>query len=228
MKSELQLLIEAYQKEHDYLENEMNTCTKDWDFEGAEAFRKSLVHTKRRLRVLKNLDNPHFDEINYLKWRISYISQLEVEEKRSRFSVERMKAEIPDLERAIMEMEATKPGPKIDSDEIILSFEKMLSGEISSFEVEINKLELSIIISKVEETLKINIESQKGKAIYQNTIIFGRHDLKRIGFQFDESSGLLEIENFDSSKILNTLETLSQIFFDVFGLYGVIGAKIKY
>jgi len=32
MKNELQILIEELQREHDYLENELNACIQEWDF----------------------------------------------------------------------------------------------------------------------------------------------------------------------------------------------------
>jgi len=46
MKSNLQLLLDQIQQEHDYLEENLNRCIQRWDFEGAEAFRRPLLWVK--------------------------------------------------------------------------------------------------------------------------------------------------------------------------------------
>lgn len=228
MKKELQILIEELQKEHDLLEKEMNICIKSWDFKGAEAFSKPLIYTKQKLQILRNLDNPNFDEINDLKRRIKNINELEVKDEISRFAFERMKARIPRYEEELKNLQKTKPEFHIEGDELIICLEKLSTGELSSFELEVKENKLSILFEKIEETLKIRIESKDPSRIKYHTGSFGISELKGIGFKVNESNAVLEIDNFKSSNVLDVIEILALIVYNVFRLYGGKQARIKH
>ncbi|MBK9256918.1 MAG: hypothetical protein IPM42_15660 [Saprospiraceae bacterium] len=64
MKSDLEILIEHLQSEVDYLQSSMDECVAEWDFERAKAFREPLILTKRKLMVLKYLQNPNYEKIS--------------------------------------------------------------------------------------------------------------------------------------------------------------------
>jgi len=74
MQSLLKVLIDELQKEYDYLEKELNLCIKEWDFEGAEAFKKPFISVKKKLLILKNIENPNFDRITSLR---RYLERIE-------------------------------------------------------------------------------------------------------------------------------------------------------
>ena len=228
MKNELQILVEEIQREHDYLEKEMNTCIKESDFQGADAFHNSLIYTKQKLRILKNLENPNFDKINGLKRRIEYFKSIEVENELFKSSIERMKASIPALETELRSLEQTKPIFKNDSDELIIYLEKLLSGDLTFFELEIKENKLSIQINKNDNTLEIILSSLKNTQIKQHFIRYGVSELNNIGFTINESNAILRIEDFETSKIKEVIEILSRITFDILRLYGNQRAKIKY
>ena len=67
MKKNIDILLAHLQKEHDYLETEMNLCIAEWDFLGAETYRKPLRLVKSRLEVAKSLKNPQHRIISRLR-----------------------------------------------------------------------------------------------------------------------------------------------------------------
>ena len=71
MKTDLEILIEHLQSEYDYLKSSMDECVAEWDFDGAKAFREPLIFTRRKLNVLKCLENPNFKKINELVGMVS-------------------------------------------------------------------------------------------------------------------------------------------------------------
>lgn len=71
MKKNIDILLAHLQKEHNYLETEMDICIAEWDFLGAEAFRKPLRHVKSKLEVAKSLKNPQHKAIRRLETMIT-------------------------------------------------------------------------------------------------------------------------------------------------------------
>ena len=60
MKTDLEILIEHLQSEFDFLKSTMDQCVAEWDFEAALSLRESIRYTKRKLDVLKCLQNPNY------------------------------------------------------------------------------------------------------------------------------------------------------------------------
>ncbi len=136
MIAALQILIEGLQKEHDFLENEMNLCIKDWDFLGAEAFRIPLEYMRIKLATLKNLENPNYDEINSLQYRIERINTFESKDKILKSVYEPMKSKIPEYEQELSKLENIKSRFHIDGEELIICFKKIIAGKLKRFEIE--------------------------------------------------------------------------------------------
>ena len=84
MKTDLEILIEHLQSEYDYLKSSMDECVAEWDFDGAKAFREPLIFTRRKLNVLKCLENPNFKKINELVGMVSRMEKSLTERKNQR------------------------------------------------------------------------------------------------------------------------------------------------
>ncbi len=228
MKNELQLLIEELQNEHDLLENEVNLCIEGRDFIGAEAFNKSLVHTKQNLSILKNLENPNFDKIRSLKNSIKYYDGLKITDEFPSYFVERAKAKIPALEKELEQLEKRKIEDRNDNDKIIECLEQLVSGVLSYFEIHFADKKLKIRFEKLHDSLNIYLQATHLSNFYKNILDIKHAELKQIGFVLEESGARLEIESFGQHKILDIMETLSRIIYDVFRLYGTKQAEIRY
>lgn len=227
MKNELQILIEELQREHDYLENELNACIKEWDFEGAKAFKEPLFYTREKLRILKNLDNPDYDKIVGLRGKIERIKNYEAKDEYSKFAIQRMKDKIPEYEKELSNLENKEKQFHYDSDELIICFERIMNKEIQEFELEVNNEGVVFKISEKNSNLKIEIRRVDKYSLDYTTTRMGLIELKRMGFLVAEKNAVKEIEEFEERKILPTIELLSRISYEVFRLYGDKKGKIK-
>lgn len=227
MKNEHQILIEELQREHDYLENELNTCIKEWDFEGAEAFKVPLFYTREKLQILKNLDNPDHDNIVELREKIERLKNHETKDEFLQFAIQRMKNKIPEYEKELSNLENKKRRFHYDSDELIICFEKIINKEIEEFEIEIEENGIAFEISIKESKLKIEIRGTDKHTLEYKTTKMGLIELKKMGFLVMETNATIEIEEFEEKKILSVIELLSRIAYDVFRLYGNKKGNIK-
>ena len=136
MINELQILIEVLQSEHDYLENELKACINEWDFEGAEAFKKPLFYTREKLRILKNLDNPDYDKILDLRNKIERLKNYETEDEFKKIVIQITKDKIPEYENELSNLENKERQFYYNSDELIICLERIINKEISELEFE--------------------------------------------------------------------------------------------
>jgi hypothetical protein len=227
MKSDLHILIEELQREHDYLEEELNTCLKEWDFKGAEAFKEPLFYTREKLRILKNLENPDFDSIVSLRGKIERLRDYEGTDEIAKFATQRMKDRIPEYEKELLKLENNEKKIHDDSDELIICLEKVLAKKISQFDIAVEDEGIVFEISKKERILKIEIRRSDNYTLDYTTTKNGLTKLKTMGFQINEMNAIKEIRDFQEKKILSLIELLSRIAFEVFRLYGNKEAKIK-
>lgn len=232
MKSELQILIDELQKEHDLLEKEMNSCVKEMDYLGAEAYKTPFVYTKEKLRVLRHLENSNFDKINSLKHRIKHTKGITKEDFSSEIFIKRIKSRLPEYEKELKQLESIKNNFHQDKDELIICLEKIDSGELNSFDLEIEDGYICIKIFKENGGIKIVIQmkASRKEPLRRITTPQGRSELKKMSFDITEESANLWIDKFDKTKIPFVMEILSRIAYDVFRLYrdGNKIAKIKY
>jgi len=225
MESELQILIAELQREHDYLENELNACLKGWDFEGANAFKEPLFYTREKIRILKNIENPAHDKIISLKGKIERFKNYEMIGEYSKFPIQNKEDLIHDYEKELSQLENKERRFHYDSDELTICLEKILSKKISQFEIEVD--EILFVISRKKTTLIIEILRTDNHTFDYPTTRKGLTELKRMGFEVSEQNAIKEISDFQEDKISPTIELLSRIAYEVFRLYGDKKAKIK-
>jgi predicted transcriptional regulator len=227
IKNELQILIEELEKEHDYLENELNACIKEWDFEGAETFKTSLIYTKEKLRILKNLDNPNYDQILRLKRTIEIFKTYEAEDALSQSAILRRQERISAYEKEISNLESKESRFHCDNDALIICLEKIINKEIKGFELEIDNGGVIFEVFKMDSNLKIEIRRTDNHSLGYTTTNVGLAELKKMGFLATPENAVKQIEEFEATKILPTIELLSRVAYEVFSLYGDKKGKIK-
>lgn len=137
MKTNLEILIEHLQSEYDNLKSSMDECVAELDFDGAKAFREPMIFTRRKLNILKSLENPNFNKINQLLGLISNMEKSLTEQKfeidcldeHSRQELEdhlneSTKSRIKKSKIELEKLESIEPEHRIDGDKIL----EMLEG----------------------------------------------------------------------------------------------------
>ncbi len=226
MKNTLQLLIEELQKEHDFYEQEMNACIKEWDFINAAAFKKPIFNVREQLRILNNLDNPEYDKIYSLKGRIEQIKNMEVNNPILSYWMERMKDKTAKYEKELSALESKGRKPYCDNDVLMRSLEKVITAEIKQFEIKIEDGDITIEISKKENSLIIEIRNTSQYSLKSKMSPRGFAEMKKLGFQINDQHAIKEICEFQAKNIPQVIEFLARITFDVFRLYGNREAEI--
>ena len=245
MKSDLQILIDEVQKEHDFLEGEMNSCVRDLDFLGAEAFRKIFFLKKEELRMVKNLDNPNHGEIQNLKRILKKLSKPESEDEflkslKKRWGakiqesknkdeilkslIKRRKANIQEYESKLLKLESAVRKPYQDSEELMIGLEHIFSNKINRLEIIVEEEEVMILILKQKKSLMIEIKATD-KHFWNRSKLA---TLKRIGFEVNEENVFQKNKELEKTDIPQVLEILSRVFFEVFRFHRVQKVLIKY
>ena len=223
MNSELKILIAALQQEHDFLENEIKNCIDDWDFKGAEAFKAPFFHTKEALRILKNVDDPYFEEIEYVKKKIDYLVAYSWEDE----PLVPFMGETISYKEKLAYLENAKKPEHYDSDELIKCFERMVDGALAQFAIEIDEISVMITVSKVAGDLKMEIRQTNDYSFVDATGYRGITRLKVMGFIVSEDHAVITITDFGVKKIQWMITLLSRMAYEVYGLYGDKKAKIR-
>lgn len=224
MKTGLQLLIEVLQKEKDYLEQEIQTCIKEQDYLGANAFTGPLEYTSEKLQILKNLDNSNYDKIRTLKNDIRWLKEMARIDK---YGFKRWQERLTEHKANLFKLEKETKKFHIDNDELIIGLEKLLSKEILGLEFVLNE-KLIFSLSIKETTLKIEIKRRDAHSLDDTATRLGQAELRIMGFQVNDKNAVKEIPDFQENKILPTIELLSRITYDVFGVFGGKEAKITW
>jgi hypothetical protein len=230
MKTDLEILIAHVQSEYDYLKASLEECMSEWDFKGAEAFRKPLIFTEKRLNVLKSLENPNFNKIKGLLTTISKLEKYltdpqnnveflddkmghEVNESRSKWTkikIEENKAELDRLLSIPLVF-------RMDDDKILGLLEDLDRKQISQLEFEIRKGKLYLYLRVKDDHGEIEIKavnSSMSSYIVEPMI----PTLKQLGFSMETYTK--QIPNFSKIDKLIVLTELSIIYFEVFGVFG--------
>lgn len=197
MNLELLTLIDELQKEVDFLEKEMKRCAAEYDFVGAEAFRVPFFRTRSKLRVLKNLENPNYDQMLYLRSRIAWNEKKTIDDSLSSTYLEMTKDLIAESKTELSKLEKIKIRNHIDTDELIKCIEKVLSSVISRFTLIFSKKNVEIIVFKEEVGLKIKLSMTNDRALTNNLQFGGLQKLKRIGFEVFEQHAILKVVEAD-------------------------------
>lgn len=219
MKTGLQILVEELQKEYDYLEGEMKDCINEWEFEEAEALKKPLAYTGAKLQVLKNLENPHYDQIQLLKGEFEHLREMMLNEGYSEEDVEELVADIQDVKESISALEGIDTEFRYDSDHLIQCLERIISGEIRCFELMARQEEIGFEICGVYGDLTVNVKTDYPEGLEYFIAESDLMNLKRMGFKLNGETAEKRVQNFGPSKILDVLQLLGRVSFEVLRLY---------
>jgi uncharacterized protein YukE len=227
MKNDLDLLIDHFQAERDYLKSELDACIAEWDFEGAMAFKEAFARTNQKLSVLLSLQNPHFQKIKSLESGITKLEKIISDNMYDRgdFSestIQMMQNSIRKILKKqkdeLEQLKAIKKESRVDDDKILELFEMIENNEIHSieFDVMINKVKLILKVVDDEAILTLissNHVPIDGYFHHQSPKI-----LKDLGW--DVSTYSKTIPNFRQYDKLLILEELSIIYFEIFNIFG--------
>ncbi|MEM9834722.1 MAG: hypothetical protein AAF944_29135 [Bacteroidota bacterium] len=225
MKKDIQLLIEEMQNEHDRLEREMRDCVEMGFFQEAAVFQQSLFYTDQKLRTLKNIEYPNYDQINVLKRRIDRTNELKSKISPSAWLTHFEREAVRDKQELI-EMEKLSAKPQLDSDELIKCLEALLADEIVYFCLEFDKGDAKIEVKQRGEDLQLHLKSIDGEPLEDFISFYGKSELRRIGFTVSEQAATLQLQA-KPQEILTVVEILSRVTFDALGFYVGRGV-IKY
>jgi len=220
MKTNLEILIDELQAECDLLQEELNFCIYDSDFEGAHAFNKSLNYTRNQLQIIRNIENPNWTKIEEYKRRIQQLEKLKEDSPFYKMMIKRL----PEYQVSLDELLAIPPKKyALEGEQIPASLEALLKGEIRKITLQMNDDNAEIHFKLIEKILNLHLIIQSKFADKNRRYAI----LKNMGFEIEQDNNMsMQIADFNSSKISNVLEILALIIYDVLGLSGNEKAQI--
>lgn len=239
MKSDHEILIDHLQSEYDYLKSSMDECVAEWDFDGAKAFREPLILTKRKLILLKSLENSNFSQINRLtdlismlekslnerKFKIDLLDEVSLQ-RMEEHSNQKSKDRINYYQTELEKLKSIKPRQRIDDDKLLELLERLERHEINEIEFELKKDKISLILRINNDRGEIKFRPQKGVNLESYFLNSKKSILRNLGYSIEIYRK--DIPNFHNLDKIKILEELAIIYFEVFGIFGKkINVKIK-
>lgn len=226
MKTNLEFLIDWFQKEYDRLHQEINGNILNGDFESAAGMRKAYFRASSTLRLLHHLDNPNLNRMEILKSDIRNL-----ERRIERYTAQSIPANklVPlhtMQSKYLEELSMLKTGkrPFFQDEDTLLHFLKgLLNDAHQSIELDLRKNEIVLLVYKKKAKLYLDIKSidQKNLAarLGSDRLIalrlmdfFAVHPLLH--------RKVLPIASIDNTELLTLI---ARIFFEVFQRYGKEG-----
>lgn len=219
MKTNLEILIDELQAECDLLQEELNFCIYDSDFEGAHAFNKSLNYTRNQLRIARNIQNPNWAKIEHYKQGIQQLEKLKEDTPFYKMMIKRL----PEYQASLDELLAIQPKKyALEGEQIPASLEALLKGEIRKITLQMNDDNAEIHFKLTEKILNLQLVIHSKFADKNRRYAI----LKNIGFEIQGDNMSIQIPYFDHSKISDVLEILARIIYDVLDWSGNEKAQI--
>jgi len=168
------------------------------------------------MRIIKGIQNPNWDKINWLRHHIEQLKKL----KKNDYTAKRL----ADYQAELEELQAIQPKKHaLESEEVTSSLEGLLTGKIRKISLQISgdhdaQIHVNLNGKVLNLQLVVNTHFADKKTRYAI--------LKNIGFEIQQDNISMKIADFDQSKISNLLETLAQIIYDVLDFRGNEKAKI--
>lgn len=220
MKSNLELLIDHVQNEVDYLQSSMDACIKELDFDGAKAFKEPLLYTKRKLHILRNLENPERVKISALNQKIRDLEKMltkgtdpDNSGNRANYYLDK----IISWKNEIALIQSANPNLRIDDDTILELLDLLKSDTIRQIQLDIIKDNLYLIISLENDVLELRFISTSRVKIRDYLNQPSKNILKELGFNIEKF--VKQITDFSDVDTLQILEELSVIYFEVFRIF---------
>jgi hypothetical protein len=231
MKTDLEILIEHLQSEYDYLKSSMDECIAEWDFDGAKAFRESVIFTKSKLNVLKCLENPNFKKINQIsemisrmeksltdrKFEMDYLDEQTRQRMEEHFN-QSTKNRIIEYKTELEKLKSIEPKQRIDDDKILELLECLEQNKISAVEFEIIKDKIFLHLKVNNEQCELKFRTRENVKIEDYLIKSTKSILWNLGFNSETYKK--QISNFNKLNKIKVLEELAIIYFEVFGIFG--------
>ena len=240
MKTDLEILIEHVQSEFDHLKSSMDECIGEWDFDGAKAFRKSLVYTKRKLNVLRCLQNPNYEKLNQLAGMISRMEKSlnegifemkdldeQIRQRIEEHFNEATKKRIEESKQEFEKLKTIVPAHRNDDDKILELLEALERNEIHELEFEIKKDEIFLMLRVHNGGAELKFRSSETANIGDYLSKSAKSILGKLGFNTESyARQIFDFSNVDKTSFL---EELAIIYFEVFEIYGEdLNLKIIY
>lgn len=231
MNEELNEILEFYSEEKLALEKLINSYVKDGKFKEAHLHQKALHKLSRTLSLLKKLENPNYEEIEQLEFRIQSYSNSEAEElikvnPRLKDLIEKEKKHFEEKIYRLSQMPLPSQIDGQDFDDLIF---KMVEEKMSTFQFFIN-LEKHIFLDFQKTSNFINITIPKYKKLKKSYILSKQNImiLKGLGFTLDLENNLLfykfNIDNFKNSIEIKTL--VSRVIYEGFGYHNIQNSSL--
>jgi len=231
MKTDLEILIEHLQSEYDYLKSSMDECIGEWDFDGAKAFREPVIFTKRKLNILKCLENPNFNKINRLAGMISRMEKslterkikMEYLDEQTRQRMEEHLNEstnnrINESKKELEKLRSINPKHRIDDDKILELLEGLEQNKITAVEFEIKKDKIFLLLTISNEQGELEFRTPENVKIEHYLVKPTKSILRKLGFNTETFKK--QLSNFSKIDKIKVLEELAIIYFEVFGIFG--------
>jgi len=231
MKTDLEILIEHLQSEYDYLKSSMDECIGEWDFDGAKAFREPVIFTKRKLNILKCLENPNFNKINRLAGMISRMEKslterkikMEYLDEQTRQRMEEHLNEstnnrINESKKELEKLRSINPKHRIDDDKILELLEGLEQNKITAVEFEIKKDKIFLLLTISNEQGELEFRTPENVKIENYLVKPTKSILRKLGFNTETFKK--QLSNFSKIDKIKVLEELAIIYFEVFGIFG--------
>ena len=218
MKTDLQILIEHLQSEYDYLKSSMDECVAEWDFDGAKAFREPVFFTKRKLDILKCLENPNFNKINRLAGNILRIEKSLTERKFDSGYLESIQKKINESKKELEKLRSIDTKQRIDDDKILALLESLERNHLSEVEFEIKKEKIFLLLSVKNQQAELEFKTQEGVNIEDYLAENTKSIIRKLGFNTETYKK--EIPNFNRLNKIKVLEELAIVYFEVFEIFG--------
>lgn len=211
MKQDLDLIIEALQKEVEQIIISREECIKDENYLGAHHFSNAEKELRRELQILDHIKNPHNEEINLCKTQITWLKEHfgEFEHR------ETIKKRINEIHQKILNLEEKARIKKNDDQTILECLELLHKGIFRKIQIILNKEQQSEVhISLDHDQLHIRIPLQPSET---SDLYYLSWDsiskLHIIGLKEKDNYLELHIADFARDHYLPVLEILARIYY---------------
>jgi len=209
----------------------MDECVAEWDFDGAKAFREPVIFTKRKLNILKCLENPNFNKINRLAGMISRMEKslterkikMEYLDEQTRQRMEEHLNEstnnrINESKKELEKLRSINPKHRIDDDKILELLEGLEQNKITAVEFEIKKDKIFLLLTISNEQGELEFRTPENVKIEHYLVKPTKSILRKLGFNTETFKK--QLSNFSKIDKIKVLEELAIIYFEVFGIFG--------
>ncbi len=231
MHSDLELLIKHAQSEVDHLTALMEQCIAERDFQGAHEYSKPLRNSERKLFTLKCLQNPNYEKIFEVNKRISRLKQnLGNNQLGLQYTDEKIRQQLAkhfdDASKRLIEKAREELGrlhavavvSRDESDNILGLLDLMAHSKITRVQLEIVPDRVYLTLKHEKEDLILRFDAS---SIANLDSYLTRHAKRRlIKLGFNDNGFVKRITDFRSCDPLRILESISIVYFDVFGIFG--------